>query len=75
MCKLVVQRVNHACVRVEGQVVGQINKGLCALVGIHRYDTGDISNILYNLLSKQNEARFDFTQKCITFNTDIRRNK
>ena len=39
--KLVVQRVTRACVRVEGEVKGNISKGLCVLAGINRYDTED----------------------------------
>ena len=38
--KLVVQRVNHAAVRVNGEVVGSIGAGLCVLAGVNRYDTG-----------------------------------
>ena len=38
--KLVVQRVNHACVRVNGEVIGKIGRGLCVLAGVNRYDTG-----------------------------------
>merc|ERR1711937_228339 len=34
-----IQRVSRACVRVEGEVRGEISKGLCVLVGIHRSDT------------------------------------
>ena len=37
--KLMIQRVSRACVRVEGEVRGEINKGICVLVGIHRTDT------------------------------------
>ena len=37
--KLVIQRVTRACVRVEGDIVGEIGKGLCVLAGINRYDT------------------------------------
>jgi len=32
--KFVIQRVNRACVRVEGEIVGQIGKGLMILVGL-----------------------------------------
>jgi len=39
--KLVIQRVTRACVRVEGEVKGDISKGLCVLAGINRYDTED----------------------------------
>lgn len=40
--RLVVQRVAHASVQVEGQTVGQIGKGLFVLVGFSRHDTGAI---------------------------------
>lgn len=33
------QRVSHAEVRVAGQVIGQIGRGLAVLVGIERHDT------------------------------------
>merc|ERR1711935_9957 len=39
--KLIVQRVNHAAVRVNGEVVGSIGAGLCVLAGVNRYDTDD----------------------------------
>ena len=38
--RLVVQRVSHACVRVDGAVVGRIDRpGLVALVGVTHDDT------------------------------------
>jgi D-tyrosyl-tRNA(Tyr) deacylase len=37
--RLLVQRVLHAAVKVEGQIVGEIPKGLLALVGFHQADT------------------------------------
>ena len=37
--KFVIQRVTRGCVRVEGQVVGQIGKGLMILVGLNPHDT------------------------------------
>ena len=32
--KLVIQRVNHANVKIDGEEVGKINKGLLVLVGV-----------------------------------------
>ena len=37
--KLVVQRVSHASVTVEGNVVGKINNGLMILIGAKKGDT------------------------------------
>ncbi|MFH5884555.1 D-aminoacyl-tRNA deacylase [Halalkalibaculum sp. DA3122] len=37
--RVVVQRVRHAKVEVEGKVTGSISNGLLLLVGIHRDDT------------------------------------
>ncbi|MCS7296737.1 MAG: D-aminoacyl-tRNA deacylase [Bacteroidia bacterium] len=37
--RLLVQRVAHAAVEVEGKIVGQISHGLLVLVGFHRSDT------------------------------------
>lgn len=37
--RIIVQRVKSAKVTVEGNIVGQIKKGLLLLVGIHRDDT------------------------------------
>jgi len=37
--KSVVQRVAHARVRVEGEIVGAIERGLLVLVGVERGDT------------------------------------
>ncbi|KAJ0410357.1 hypothetical protein P43SY_002689 [Pythium insidiosum] len=37
--RVVLQRVTNASVRVDGEVVGQIGKGLVCLVGITRDDT------------------------------------
>lgn len=36
--RAVVQRVNHAQVSVDGNVVGRIERGLCVLVGVGRED-------------------------------------
>ena len=37
--RAVVQRVNHAQVSVEGEVVGRIDRGICVLVGVGREDS------------------------------------
>ncbi len=37
--RVVIQRVNHATVEVEGNVVGKIDKGILAYVGIEKGDT------------------------------------
>ncbi len=42
--KLVIQRVNHAAVRVDGQITGQIGKGLFVLIGVGREDTHAIAD-------------------------------
>ena len=39
--KFVIQRVTRGCVKVEGQVVGQIGKGLMILVGLNHHDTDE----------------------------------
>ncbi|MBL4828045.1 MAG: D-tyrosyl-tRNA(Tyr) deacylase [Spongiibacteraceae bacterium] len=36
--KALIQRVSHACVRISGQQVGAINKGLLVLLGVERDD-------------------------------------
>ena len=42
--KFVIQRVNHASVKVDGNVVGKINKGYMVLVGISENDTKEIAD-------------------------------
>ena len=37
--RALIQRVDHASVRVDGQVVGRVGNGLVALVGVSRADT------------------------------------
>ncbi len=42
--KLVIQRVNHAQVTVDEQVVGKIGKGFLVLVGVGQNDTKEIAD-------------------------------
>ena len=37
--KFVIQRVNHAEVKVDGEIVGKIGKGFLVLIGVGRKDT------------------------------------
>ena len=37
--KFVIQRVNHAEVKVDGEIVGKIGKGYLVLIGVGREDT------------------------------------
>ncbi len=48
--KLVVQRVSKASVTVENEVVGKIDKGLVALLGVGENDTKEIADFLANKL-------------------------
>ena len=42
--RFIVQRVNHANVKVEGQVIGQINKGFLVFIGVSQSDTKEIAD-------------------------------
>ena len=42
--KFVIQRVNHASVKVDGNVVGKIDKGDMVLIGISENDTKEIAD-------------------------------
>ena len=42
--RLLVQRVNHASVKVDGEVIGNIGKGFLVLVGIGQNDTREIAD-------------------------------
>ncbi|MCS6790858.1 MAG: D-aminoacyl-tRNA deacylase [Bacteroidia bacterium] len=58
--RLLVQRVAQASVRVEGQIVGAIEKGLLVLVGFHVQDTQAVlpkaAHKLLNLRIFEDEA-------------------
>jgi len=50
--RIVVQRVNRAAVRVDGQTVGEIGRGLLVLLGIGKEDTdSDSDYIIGKILS------------------------
>ena len=42
--RLVIQRVTHAQVTVNGQVVGKIQKGFLVLIGVSQQDTKEIAD-------------------------------
>ena len=48
--RAVVQRVSEARVRIEGEVVGQIERGLCVLVGATHADTAATSRSMASKL-------------------------
>jgi len=50
--RLIVQRVSHASVKVEGKVVGEIGKGYLTLVGIKKGDSKKEAELLAEKLSK-----------------------
>ncbi len=50
--KIVIQRVKSASVTVEGSKVGEINRGLLLLVGIHETDTKEKIDWCCNKLRK-----------------------
>lgn len=42
--KFVIQRVNHASVKVDGNILGKIDKGYMVLIGIAENDTKEIAD-------------------------------
>lgn len=48
--KLVVQRVAHASVTVDGECIGKIGKGFLVLVGVEQSDTKEIADKLISKL-------------------------
>lgn len=42
--KFVIQRVNHASVTVEGEVIGKIGKGFMVLIGVCKEDTKEVAD-------------------------------
>lgn len=48
--RFVIQRVNHACVRVDGEAVGTIGKGFLVLVGVCPEDNEAIADKMVHKL-------------------------
>lgn len=48
--RFVIQRVNHACVRVDGEAVGTIGKGLLVLVGVSPEDNEAVADKMVHKL-------------------------
>ena len=42
--KFVIQRVNHANVKVDGAIIGQIDKGFLVFIGVSHTDTTEIAD-------------------------------
>lgn len=50
--KLVLQRVHHAAVHVEGNCIGKIGKGLLIFLGVAREDTKDTAEKMFQKVEK-----------------------
>ena len=50
--KFVIQRVNHASVEVDGNMIGSIQKGFLVFVGVYDSDTREIADKMINKLVK-----------------------
>tara|TARA_R110002020_G_scaffold383297_3_gene593961 strand:- start:38 stop:475 length:438 start_codon:yes stop_codon:yes gene_type:complete len=50
--KALIQRVKRASVEVEGEIVGSIDHGLLALIGVEKHDDGaSVEKLLHKLLN------------------------
>ncbi len=50
--KLIIQRVNHASVKIDGKVVGNIGKGLLVFLGVGADDNKETADKYFNKLCK-----------------------
>lgn len=50
--RLVLQRVAHASVTIDGEVVGKIDKGILALVGMNTGDDESVFERMFNKITK-----------------------
>ncbi len=48
--KFVIQRVSHANVTVENEIIGKINNGFLVLIGISKWDTKEVADKLVKKL-------------------------
>ncbi len=48
--KVLIQRVSHASVVVEGETVGAIDRGILALIGVQKHDTDESLQAMANKL-------------------------
>ena len=51
--RAVIQRVNNACVRVDGEITGEIGKGYLILLGVGHDDTKETADKLFEKIVKQ----------------------
>ena len=42
--KFVIQRVSEACCKVDGNIIGKIEKGFCVLIGVSNEDTTETAD-------------------------------
>lgn len=50
--RIVIQRVTHASVKVDGETVGKIGKGFLLLIGVAKGDTENEAKVLAEKISK-----------------------